>query len=44
MGWEGENPQWVIVPNDGDDDDDDDDDDDQLFGETCCLRVQDQKK
>jgi hypothetical protein len=32
LGWEGENPQRVVVPNDDGDDDDDDDDDDVFDG------------
>jgi hypothetical protein len=37
LGWEGENPQKVVVPNDDDDDDDDDDDcDDALQEEIHC--------
>jgi hypothetical protein len=30
LGWEGENPQRVVVPNDDDNDDDDDDNDDSI--------------
>jgi hypothetical protein len=35
LGWEGENPQRVVVP----DDDDDDNDDDDLYCSPKIIRV-----